>query len=206
MLPKVSRLVSIVCGAGTLTEGDRVKNQLAKAFSRNGFECDFEYQGSVTCDLHIKSHSDIDLLSVTQKYVTLESPQKAYYPYQGNPISDLNEIRDTGVDALVAAFPKAEVDGTGSKSISIEGGSLKRKIDVVPANWFDTNEYSRTKAKRFRAIQVLDRKSGLRVKNMPFMHNYLINEKDKVVHGGLRKVVRLMKSLKYDSESISLSS
>jgi len=98
------------------------------------------------------------------------------------------------------------VDSSGAKSVTVSGGSLSRKIDVVPANWYDTNRYAQMQAKRFRAIQVLDVKSGLRVKNMPFLNNYLIIERDESTIGGLRKVVRLMKSLKYDSDSIALSS
>ena len=37
------------------------------------------------------------------------------------------------------------------------------------------------------------------VRNKPFMHNYNINDKD-VKTGGLRKVIRLLKTLKYDAE------
>ena len=190
----------------TYEQGDRVKNQLDKGFSVYGFRCDFEYQGSVTNDTHIKSYSDIDLLSITQRFITLEHPQVPTRPYKGNPINDLREIRETGADALSKAFPKATVDKSGSKSVSISGGSLSRKIDVVPANWFDTNAYAKHQAKRFRAIEVLDNKSGSKFKNTPFMHNYLIEKLDRRTQGGLRKSIRLFKSLKYDSDSVSLSS
>src|SRR5262249_14386110 len=115
-------------------------------------------------------------------------------------------IRSTSYECLRETFPAAEVDDTGAKSVTICGGSLCRKIDVVPANWYDTNAYIRSRAKRDRAIQGLNIKTGERIKNTPFLHNYLIDLRDRNVGGGLRKVVRLMKSLKYDSENISLSS
>lgn len=190
----------------TYEQGDRVKNQLEKAFASSNIGCDFEYQGSVTNDTHIKSYSDIDLLCITQLFTTLEHPQVPAYPYTGDPVKDLNEIRDTGADALRKAYPTAEVDDSGSKSVAISGGSLSRKIDIVPANWYDTNQWASTRAKRFRSIQVLDKKTGKRLKNSPFMHNYLIDVRDGNVAGGLRKVVRLMKSLRYDRGKISLSS
>lgn len=190
----------------TYEQGNRVKNQLNQAFLSSSISCDYEYQGSVTNDTHIKSHSDIDLLCITRRFETLESPQVPTRPYTGNPVQDLTEIRETGAEALRSAFPAADVDDSGSKSVSIEGGSLSRKIDVVPANWHNTNQWTASQAKRFRSIEVLDLKSGTRLKNSPFMHNYLIKVRDENVSGGLRKVVRLMKSLRYDRGTIKLSS
>lgn len=190
----------------TYEQGDRVRNQLDRALRAVNAACDFEYQGSVTNDTHIKSYSDIDLLAITQRFHALEPPQEATQAYEGDPTEDLKEIRLTSCDCLKSAFPKADVDSGGSKSITVSGGSLRRKIDIVPANWYHTNRYAQMQAKRFRAIQVLDVKSGERVKNMPFLHNYLIMTRDERTIGGLRKVIRLMKSLKYDSESIGLSS
>lgn len=190
----------------TYEQGDRVKNHLNRALHAEDAACEFEYQGSVTTDTHIKSHSDIDLLVITKRFNTLEPPQKPTHPYSGDPIDDLKGIRSVSCDCLKSAFPKAEIQSEGAKSVTVSGGSLQRKIDIVPANWYNTNQYAQTQAKRFRAIQILDVKSGERLKNMPFLHNYLILARDEHTGGGLRKVIRLMKSLKYDSESISLSS
>jgi hypothetical protein len=190
----------------TYEQGDRVKNQLEKALCESNAACDFEYQGSVTNDTHIKSHSDIDLLAITQRFWMLEPPQQPACPYDGDPIADLKEIRSISSSALKQAFPVAEVDDSGTKSVTICGGSLRRKIDIVPANWYDTNDYAHFKAKRFRSIEVLDVKKGHRIKNSPFMNNYLIETLDRKVSGGLRKVIRMLKSLKYDSGHVSLSS
>ena len=190
----------------TYDEGNRVKKQLAVAYRQAYAECDFEYQGSVTTDTHIKSYSDIDLLAITQRFSTLEPPQRPKYPYEGDPVQDLQEVRSVSVEKLRAAYPTARVDDSGRKSVEISGGTLKRKVDVVPANWYDTNEYAQTMAKRYRAIQVLDIKSGERIKNSPFLHGYKIEMLDRNTNGGLRKLIRLMKSLKYDSGHVSLSS
>ncbi len=190
----------------TYVEGDRIRNQLAKSLKAASAECEFEYQGSVTSDTHIKSYSDIDLLVITSLFWSLESPQKPTHPYDGNPVDDLKDIRTRTGETLRKEFPAATLDESGSKSICISGGSLRRKIDVVPANWFHTNRYAETGEKRFRGIQILDLSTGQRVTNSPFLHNHLIHERDAATHGGLRKVIRLMKTLKYDHGSISLSS
>lgn len=191
----------------TYEQGDRVRKQLDRAYRAAEAQCDFEYQGSVTNDTHIKSHSDIDLLAITCRFHALEPPQTPTHRYEGDPIKDLTQVRAVSCNCLRATFPAAEVDDSGSKSVAVCGGSLLRKIDVVPANWYDTNAYAQSQAKRYRAIQVLDAKSGQRIKNSPFLHNFLIETRDRRTVGGLRKVIRLIKSLKYDSSGqVSLSS
>lgn len=187
----------------TYAEGDRVKNQLEKMLS---IGCDYEYQGSVTNGTHIKAKSDIDLLTIRNNFVTLEPPQEASSPYNGDPLQDLKNLRHEEIKILRNVFPEATVDTTKSKCIAITGGSLRRDIDVVPSNWYDTNNYVATGNKSLRGVQVLDVDKNERIKNTPFLHNVRIEEKDSIVNGGLRKVARLMKSLKYDTETIDLSS
>lgn len=187
----------------TYTEGERVCNQLQKRLSN---KCDYEYQGSVTNDTHIKARSDIDVLVLTKKYETLEDPQVPSNPYKGNPIQDLLDLRTESISSLESAFPEATVDSSGAKSVSIEGGSLRRKIDVVPSNWFNTNKYAETNQQMYRGVQILDAENKTRLKNTPFLHNAWIAHRDGNTNGGLRKAARLMKSLKYDAESIDLSS
>jgi len=174
--------------------------------SRLETNCDYEYQGSVTNDTHIKARSDIDILLLIGKFITIEVPQVPNYPYSGDPIQDLLELRADAIKILKEAFPLASVDTSGSKSISISGGSLSRKIDVVPSNWFNSNTYAEKKQKIYRGVQILDSKNKRRLKNTPFLHNEMIDIKDSNTNGGLRKASRLLKSLKYDTETIEMSS
>lgn len=187
----------------TYREGDRVKNQLDKA----GLACEFEYQGSVTSDTHIKARSDIDLLTLTCRFVTVDAPGPVSNPYHGNTIEDLITLRRDSVSVLRDKFPEATVDTSGGKAISMEGGSLRRKIDVVSSNWRNTLQYDRTRAQRDRGVDVLDSKARTTIPNLPFLHNDRIQIKDQVTAGGLRKAIRLLKSLKYDSaQGVDLSS
>ncbi|GIC20327.1 hypothetical protein [Vibrio cholerae] len=187
----------------TYKQAERVKSQLE---SRLTEVCDFEYQGSVTNDTHIKAKSDIDLLVITRKFFTLETPQKPTYPYKGDPLADLLNLRREAEDVIESAFPQAFVDKEGSKSISVEGGSLTRKIDVVPSNWYNTNLYAESQEKMYRGVQILDKSVPERIANTPFLHNAWIDWKDSNTNGGFRRVCRLMKSLKYDADNINLSS
>ena len=187
----------------TYDQGDRVCNQLDRRLATS---CEYEYQGSVTNDTHVKARSDIDVLLLTTRFETLERPQVASPPYNGNVIQDLIDLREDAIACLESAFPEAKVDSSGSKSITVEGGSLRRRIDVVPSNWYNTNDYAATGNKMLRGVQVLDAKARQRLKNTPFLHNERIDEMDGRTAGCLRKAARLMKSLKYDTEKIDLSS
>ncbi|KAB2931288.1 MAG: hypothetical protein F9K24_13670 [Leptonema illini] len=184
-------------------EADRIKNQIE---NKTTFKCSFDYQGSVTNNTHIKAKSDIDLLTILTGFITLERPQEPDNPYKGNPVEDLFNFRNEEINILQRAFPEATIDTSGSKSIGIEGGSLRRKIDVVPSNWFNSNRYKISGDKTDRGIQILNTSKNERILNYPFLHNKHIADKDSRVNGGLRRAVRLMKSLKYDSENIELSS
>jgi hypothetical protein len=188
--------------ANTFAQGDRVKNQLEKALSP---ACDYRYQGSTTNDTHIKAVSDIDLLVITKKFFGLEPPLVPNYPYTGDAIQDLATLRTDSERTVRDAFPKATVVAK-STAISLEGGSLTRKVDVVPAAWHDTVRYDKEKHDFLRGVEVFDSHAKRRVANTPFLHNAWIDYQDKQTQGGLRKAARLMKSLKYDSDSVDLSS
>ena len=180
----------------TYREGDRVKNQLEKA----ELVCEFAYQGSVTSDTHIRAHSDIDLLTLTCKFVTVDATGPVSRPYFGDTVDDLLNLRRESITVLRTRFPEADLDVSGSKSISISGGSLRRKIDVVSSNWRNTLRYEQTGRLVFRGVDVLDCKAHSTIRNLPFLHNERIAEKDGLTNGGLRKAIRLLKSLRYDAD------
>lgn len=190
----------------TFLNGERVKNQLLH-LNMDDYGVEFEYQGSVTNNTHIKAHSDIDLLVITKKFETLEAPQTSLYPYEEDPKNYLLNLRNSAISILRKAFPTIKIDTSGAKSISLSEGSLSRKIDVVPANWHRTNKYLKTKEKKFRGITILDSHKMIQYVNTPFYHNYLLEIKDVASGGNLKKVIRLLKNLKADCEhNINLSS
>jgi hypothetical protein len=185
----------------TYAEGDRVCKHLTAGFPETGINAVFRYQGSVTSDTHIRAHSDVDLLTIHTAFFSLEPPLQPLYRYAGDPTSDLTEMRRATVRILRAAFPSVTVDDTKGKAVALSGGSLKRKIDVVAANWFDTVEYNASKTDHLRGIMILDAVKQERITNKPFLHNYRLELRDQQVRGALRKAIRLLKSLKYDADN-----
>lgn len=184
----------------TFKQCARVENQLEGAFSRKGLAIDFAYQGSVTNNTHIRFYSDIDLLVLPQWFHCVEAPLTPTRPYQGSPLDDLLFVRDLCESTLSDKYPAADVGVRGSKSVSISGGSLRRKIDVVPSNWLDTQKYRETGLSAYRGIEILDTNGPRKLKNFPFLHNALINIKDENTNGNLRRLIRFLKSVRSDSD------
>lgn len=181
----------------TFEQGDRVKHHLKSELKPS---CDFEYQGSTTTDTHIKAKSDIDLLVIRTDWFWVDPSQPNSSPYKGDPIADMREMRLDTIGVLTSAFTSVDVDASKPKAITLQGGSLRRVVDVVPASWFDTNDYVRTQDRALRGVKVFDAHAAEFLTNFPFLHKRRIEERDQVTRGGLRRATRLMKSLMYDSD------
>lgn len=179
---------------------DRIKNQLKPGLKEYGIEVDFRYQGSVPNNIHIKLYSDIDLLSIHQSFITLQPPQKTDFPYEGNPVEDLKEMRKKIFRILDTVYSAAKIDDKGSKALSISGGSLNRKIDIICSNWYDSMKFTETKDEDYRGVNILDRDKSTRILNYPFMHIYWLNEKDNRVGGNEKRLIRLLKTIKVDAD------
>lgn len=190
-------------------QGNRVKNQLEKGL-QGEVSIAFQYQGSVPLNVHIRRTSDVDLLVIRTEFVTIDPTgpkylRGGYSSWHGeSPPQLLGSLRTRSTSLLRLAFPEAEVDASGSKSIAMRGGSLTRKIDVVPSHWHDTANYQQTGEQKDRGICILDTSKGETVQNYPFFHMHQINEKDGRVNGGAKKMIRLLKSLKADSDNSKL--
>ena len=116
-------------------------------------------------------------------------------------------MRRAAIAILRKAFPAASVSETGSKSVPVEGGSLSRKVDVVICAWYKSVEYKSTGDRRWVGIEVFDNDAGAVLLNLPFLHNTRIDEADAACGGGLRKLIRLLKTIKADSDgAVTMSS
>ncbi len=186
---------------------DRIKAQLEPGLREYGIDVEFRYQGSVPTNTHIKLYSDIDLLTIHGAFFSLQPPQTPTYPYEGDPLEDLQNLRRKTFRILDTVYTSCDIDDTGSKCISISGGSLNRKVDIIASNWYNALIYVDNPDEANRGIQILDRDKNQRIVNFPFLHIYWINEKDKRVNGNEKRMIRLLKSLKADAdEEIKVSS
>ncbi|MCV3264568.1 hypothetical protein OGZ01_26935 [Vibrio harveyi] len=80
----------------------------------------------------------------------------------------------------------------------MSGGSLRRKVDIVPSNWYDNIDYQLTKDETERQVRIYNKKEHKLLGNSPFKHIKLVNQKDAIYKGNLKKCVRLLKNLVAD--------
>lgn len=193
-------------------EGDRVRDRLAEGFTSANLLVEFRYQGSVPLDVHVRGNSDIDLLLLDGFYRTVDPslmlPPSAYFSHsQVNMETRLNTLRTEATTILRRRYPEATVDVSGSKAISISGGSLQRSVDIVPSHWHDTVDWKMHGEQHFRNVFILDAKQSTRISNKPFKHIFEIEKRCIQVSGSLRKAIRLLKNIRYDSsKKLELSS
>ena len=182
----------------TLLASDKVRIHLENEFNLH-FSRDYRKQGSVMTNTNIKSYSDVDLLAIIGRYYYLAPSLPNNDPYTAsNPDDDIKEIRRQATIIMQNVYDL--VNTTGAKNISIYNKSLKRKVDIVFAYWYNTEQYVSTNDEYYRGIYLYDFQKQQRELDYPFAHIYAVNTKGDQTNDGSRRVIRLLKSLKMDSE------
>lgn len=184
----------------SIDEGNRVADSLVKSLLNQGESVSKRLQGSVALDVHIKGHSDVDMLIVITNPVNIELPTvnpDVYFPSTDSRdlVNIAKDVRLKSERILPANFPTAMVNCNGNKSIALEGGSLKRKVDIVPAVWFDSIKYQRSGQESDRGIKIYNKADHCLILNYPFTHIKMINNRDLQYSGNLRCVIRLLKNV-----------
>ncbi|HEB6949017.1 TPA: hypothetical protein R0445_003595 [Salmonella enterica subsp. enterica serovar Hvittingfoss] len=186
----------------SIDEGDRVANTLISLLRTAGIHAAKEIQGSVALNIHIEGHSDVDMLILKDDIILVQTPRldgASCYATDQRPMVDIiKELRLQSELKLTSRYHQANVDCSGNKSIALVGGSLKRKVDIVPACWYHSHTYQQTGEKHDKEVRIYHKKEHALYGNHPFLHIKKVNEKDALYSGNLKRVVRLMKNLVAD--------
>jgi hypothetical protein len=184
----------------SIREGERVANSLIKSLRNYGINTTSRLQGSVALDIHIKHHSDVDMLIIETNTIQTEKPN--LNPALYSPATDkrsmveiIKDLRKKSEEILPKNFPETNIKLSGNKSIALDGGSLKRKIDIVPASWFDTHSYQKSRNESDRGIKIYHKGNHELILNLPFTHIKLISDRDVRYFGNLKNSIRLMKNM-----------
>lgn len=187
----------------SIDEGERVANTLVGMLETDRINTEFRLQGSVALDIHIEGHSDVDMLILKRDIVLVQQPALPSTNYTDAPdkrpmLDQVKEIRLASEVKLTSRYYQATVDCSNKKSISMSGGSLARKIDVVPSCWHDSHDYQRSGQQYDRSVRIYDKEKHEFIENKPFLHIKKVDDKDSIYGGNLKKVVRLMKNIVAD--------
>jgi hypothetical protein len=211
----------------SIDAGENAKDHLKKSLS----DVAYRYQGSVMTNTHIKGHSDIDLLIISDKFYTwdsyetkkiLESADRRSTfqqssiqkletevnnsAYTGNAIEDLRQLRLACEQVLSTQYTKCDV--TKGKAIKITNLGLKRDVDVVVSNWYDDVRSIIYNKGENRGIQIYNKDTNSKESpDYPFVSIERINQRGAETQGRLKKMIRFLKNVKADSTlKIELSS
>src|SRR6266542_3670015 len=111
--------------AKTIEAANRVQKHLERDFNLH-FGRAYRMQGSVRTKTNIKTHSDIDLLTIVDRYHYVGAGVPNNEPYTAsNPDEDIIELRKQATRILKLKY--AIVDDSGSKCISIRNQNLKKE-------------------------------------------------------------------------------
>lgn len=193
-------------------EAEKVERNLKEGLSSEGLYPAFRLQGSVPLNVHIRGVSDVDLLVIEgvclhRQYC--EGSLKSYLPYSGagSVADDVLLLRAKSEDVLERRFWGATVDKAPAKSIQLSDGAFRRKVDVVPSNWFDTATYQRTLEEAHRGVEIVNKYTREHITNYPFIYIAEITAKARQTNEGARMGIRLAKNVKNDADvEIALSS
>jgi len=207
--------------------GERVKEHLLKGLT----QMSFRYQGSVMTNTHIKAYSDIDLLTISEKFYQVDNlavrrilenseERNKYYTasigkmekeinassYQGSTLEDLIFNRLKSEEILSDIY--STCDKSKPKSIKIKNLSLNREVDIVIANWYDDVTSIINDKGEYRGIQIYNKEKHQREDaDYPFLSIKRINDRSSETNGRLKKMIRFIKNIKAISDhDIKLSS
>lgn len=209
-----------------LNAGNAVKNALASRQTN----VEYEFQGSVMTQTHIRAASDIDLLTISAKFSNteidrvrkeLQPPVQCSYSemaslqrysdsfslYTGNFLQDLKELRAENERILTSQY--TYVDITKPKSIKVHPTQYGVDVDVVVAAWFDSFDFVRHgQDKIYRGIGIYNKEKDSRENpSFPFLSIYRINKRSADTQGRLKKMIRFLKNIKEDlGNNINLTS
>ncbi len=199
--------------------------------SRKLMDATFRFQGSVMSNTHIKGYSDIDVLTIADKFyhwdradvnrhltepslrITLSGEEVTRLeretkkdPYSGVGIDDVRGLRVIGENVLSATYKICDV--SKPKSIKLRNQDLNRDVDVVFANWYDNVKSIINNKGDFRGIQVYNKDEHQKENvDYPFLSIKRIKERGLNTNGRLLKMIRFLKSVKAESDhDIDLSS
>lgn len=186
----------------------------------------YEFQGSVMTNTHIRGNSDIDLLVICDRfYYSNNSTVLDKYnhassnfelteyqrtrlqnhinagSYLGDSDGDLRSLRLQSESKMKDVYDK--VVTSKPKCIEITNQSLHRDVDIVIASWHKTFEGIRDNNSKRNRIRIYDKDLNTvgRVES-PFISIDRINSKNSRVNGRLKKMIRFLKTLKYDSGKV----
>lgn len=171
----------------------RTQDLLTQRLAKSNIIVDARYQGPHNCDSHISLFGDLELVIILKEHGN--APSKAVE----NLVTEMMHI-------LTSAQAYNKIDYSDRNRIHIQTRKPTADISILPAVWVDSSLYKNTGLEINRGICEFDFLKKRRKVHLPFLNMARINSRDRELNGNLKYLIRLLRSLKSDSdETIDLS-
>jgi hypothetical protein len=205
----------------TINSKESANKVIAHLKRSHGSEVDFKLQGSIETNTHILKDNDVDLVQISNKsntvdrvglnealqnpykfnnteYANLKRHSDEFSLYDGKQLSDLGVLRNKAETVLLNNYN--EVDISKPKAIFVKTSSPKRKVDVVTAVFYKNVSFMKSNQDFKKGIQIYDKDNDVKLPvEFPFWSIKRINEKSIATNGRIKKMIRFLKNLKFDS-------
>lgn len=171
----------------------KLQEKLSKEFQEKGIKVDFRYQGPIQTETHIMLFGGIDLIVLQESF-------------DNKPWEKVKKLTGEIIDALSSDPNYHQVDYSNKYTVNVRTTKPTCEISILPAIWLDNADFNNTKREIDRGVQEFNFLSKTQRKYLPFRNIARINSKDRKANGGLKSLVRLLRTLQRDaSDDISLS-
>lgn len=191
---------------------------------------DYAFQGSVMTNTHIKGYSDIDLLTICNKFYgseigkvreilnnsnsytwqenqKLQDFERSFYRYEGSCIQDLRDLRKENEEILSRHY--VICDTSKAKAIRIKNQNLNIDVDIVTASKHKSIQYIlHDYDEEYLGIRIYDKDKDCQLDvDYPFHRIKLINTRGIETGDRFKKMIRFLKNLRSQSSmNIDLTS
>ncbi len=166
----------------------KIQEKISQAIAEHNVSADFRYQGAVQTETNIVLNGGVELLVLSKSYGR-------------KPWMTVELLANEIIQALTGDPMLKSVDYSNQLEIKIETQKPHCEIKILPAVWIDNPEFISSKREIDRGICEYNLGKKTRRKYLPFKNIARINAKDQRSNGGLKKMVRLLRSLQRDANN-----
>ena len=164
----------------------KIQDRLDNAFQKSPLNIDFRYEGPIQTETHITLFGDVTLLVIVR-------------PQSDKPWQEVQMVIKGAVPVLKELETVKEVTYNKQQLIIVTQKPSCRVV-VQPAVWLNNKSFLDSHREIDRGVCEFNFGDKTKRNHLPFMNIARINNKDERTNGGLKRIIRLLRTLQRDAE------
>lgn len=166
----------------------KIQEKIARRFSTLNIKIDFRYQGPIQTETHIVLYGGVELMILSEAL----DPE---------PWKTINSLTQELMDIMTSDGTFKEVSYASKLKIKVTTLKPTCEVNILPAIWLDNPEFRQSKREIDRGISEYNLALKTRKRYLPFRNIARINSRDRHCNGGLKKLIRLLRTLQRDAST-----